>query len=915
AAGYRGAQNRVRNANLGQARHIKCYNCNSIRDIARNCAQPKRPQNSEYFKDKMLLMQAQENGVSLDEEQLLFIACGQDDAIDEDVDEQPTMFMTNLSSADLVYNEASPSYDSDILSEVPDHDNYQDVVCEHHEVQEMHDEYVKDNAVSVVQSNVSSVPNDAYMMIINEMHEQTAQSVSANTQNKVVNASLTAELATYKEQIKLYERWAKFELTEREQKIKEQLRIVITDRNIKEENLKNELHFVKMQLNSTINHNKSMVEEVTSLKNDFKQKENKYLKEFLDMKALKEKDVLKMKAEALKERTPSSRPIKALTMYPPNTPATLVLRAITKEMKEIFEELEAEVEQNVVNRKYDEIERKNLLIANDNLIADCLSKEVFHIATNSKLTVSRFTKMHDAHTVVQARCLELEAKLSKLHAKVQKDDHTELVKHFSNLEVNHLNLQLKYQNLKESFGNNTSPPARDAPDFDSVFVIEKMKASIQEKDNAIKKLRMQISQLKETRKQNELFRAENEKVKQHYKELYNSIKIMRAKHIEQTTALLTENANLKVQINDKMKCITIDSVKPKVLAPGMYVVDVEPIPPRCRNNREVHLDYLKHLKESVETLHEIVKEARLETPLDRSLASACLYTKQSQELINACTDANGSQSRSNTKKNRISPANSDNKKQAEDHHRTNKTSRKKSNRVNSSISSKRAVTNLNSRFVCTTCNKCFIYANHDMCVVNYLTSVNASPSVKNVVSKIKKAWQPKQIKQVKQVWKATGKLLTNVGYQWKPTGRKFTLGEQCLLTRLTKSKVVPVQKTKNVVQIVIWYLDSGCSKHMTGDRSRLRNFVKKFIGTVRFRNDHFGAIMGYGDYVIGDSVISKEAFIVDKFHQKSVLRTPQQNGIVERRNRTLVEAARTMLIFSKALIFLCAEAVATACYT
>ncbi|GJT75467.1 retrovirus-related pol polyprotein from transposon TNT 1-94 [Tanacetum coccineum] len=43
---------------------------------------------------------------------------------------------------------------------------------------------------------------------------------------------------------------------------------------------------------------------------------------------------------------------------------------------------------------------------------------------------------------------------------------------------------------------------------------------------------------------------------------------------------------------------------------------------------------------------------------------------------------------------------------------------------------------------------------------------------------------------------------------------------------------------------------------MTGDRSRLRNFVNKFIGTVRFRNDHFGAIIGYGDYVIGDSVIS-----------------------------------------------------------
>ncbi|GJZ91101.1 hypothetical protein Tco_0663028 [Tanacetum coccineum] len=416
------------------------------------------------------------------------------------------------------------------------------------------------------------------------------------------------------------------------------------------------------------------------------------------------KDLIKMKAEALKEQTTALRPIKALTMYPPNTPATLVPRVLPtksqvkinifaliklfskfektckrritptrltegergfeqtkecyltevipffktlkdhfegiqkaltkeiKEMKEIFEELEAEVDQNVVNRKHDEIEQKNLLIANDNLIADCLSKEVFYIATNSELTVSRFTEMHDAHTVVQARCLELKAELSKLRDKVQKDDHTELVKRFSHLEVHHLNLQLKYQNLKESFGNNASPPARDAPDFDLVFVIEKMKASIQGKENAIKKLRMQISQLKETRseadrtfdfraldfhitqltekvtvlqEQNEFFRAEYAKVKQHYKELYDSIKITRAKYIEQTTALLTENENLK------------------------YVIDVEPIPPRNRNNREVHLDYLKHLKESVETLREIVEEAKVERPLDRSLAFAFLYTKHS----------------------------------------------------------------------------------------------------------------------------------------------------------------------------------------------------------------------------------------------------------------------------------------------
>ncbi|GJQ95510.1 retrovirus-related pol polyprotein from transposon TNT 1-94 [Tanacetum coccineum] len=198
------------------------------------------------------------NGRDVDEQPVQDLALNVDnvfqaddcDAFDSNVDEAPTaqtMFMSNLSSADPVYDETSLSYDSDILSEVHDNDHYQDAVCEHHEVHEMHDD------------------------------------------NNIVDNSLTDELATYNEQVKLFERRAKFELTKIEQKINEQLRIVIVDRNCKEENLKRELHSVKLQLSSTINHNKSMVEEVTSLKKDFKQKENKYLEEFLDMKALKEK--------------------------------------------------------------------------------------------------------------------------------------------------------------------------------------------------------------------------------------------------------------------------------------------------------------------------------------------------------------------------------------------------------------------------------------------------------------------------------------------------------------------------------------------------------------------------------------------------------------------------------------------------
>ncbi|GKE33569.1 integrase, catalytic region, zinc finger, CCHC-type containing protein [Tanacetum coccineum] len=58
-----------------------------------------------------------------------------------------------------------------------------------------------------------------------------------------------------------------------------------------------------------------------------------------------------------------------------------------------------------------------------------------------------------------------------------------------------------------------------------------------------------------------------------------------------------------------------------------------------------------------------------------------------------------------------------------------------------------------------------------------------------------------------------------------------------------------------VVQIVLWIVDSGCSKHMTGDQSLLKNFIEKFMGTVRFGNDNFTAITGYGDYIQGNITI------------------------------------------------------------
>ncbi|GJZ33461.1 retrovirus-related pol polyprotein from transposon TNT 1-94 [Tanacetum coccineum] len=111
--------------------------------------------------------------------------------------------------------------------------------------------------------------------------------------------------------------------------------------------------------------------------------------------------------------------------------------------------------------------------------------------------------------------------------------------------------------------------------------------------------------------------------------------------------------------------------------------------------------------------------------------------------------------------------------------------------------------------------------------------------------------------------------------------RTFTLvGNACPLTRITATNKVPFWEpipleviaqesvvTKvytrrlKVVQIVLWYLDSGCSKHMTRDRSQLTNFVRKFLGTVKFDNDQIAKIMGYDDYHIGNITISRVYYV------------------------------------------------------
>ncbi|GJT87938.1 retrovirus-related pol polyprotein from transposon TNT 1-94 [Tanacetum coccineum] len=152
--------------------------------------------------------------------------------------------------------------------------------------------------------------------------------------------------------------------------------------------------------------------------------------------------------------------------------------------------------------------------------------------------------------------------------------------------------------------------------------------------------------------------------------------------------------------NDMYVMIDNDFLEPKAQsvfkAPTYTVADILNV--ACnytRNKLKLYESRARHLKESVDTLREIVEEAKVERPLDRSLISACRYTKHSQELleyvfgVNSCTDASGSQPRSILKKHQIPPAKSDNMKKVEEHPRTIRSSLKTTNHVDSSNSSKR----------------------------------------------------------------------------------------------------------------------------------------------------------------------------------------------------------------------------------
>ncbi|GJZ72639.1 hypothetical protein Tco_0636785 [Tanacetum coccineum] len=307
---------------------------------------------------------------------------------------------------------------------------------------------------------------------------------------------------------------------------------------------------------------------------------------------------------------------------------------------------------------------------------------------------------------------------------------------------------------------------QSAPNFDQYFELNELKAQSQKKDTVIKKLKERIKSLSGNMNEDKVKQdieeietvnieldhrvskliAENEHLKQTYKQLYDSIK---------PTHIQSKEQSLKDELRKlKGKDLAYNVVTKHTIALEMLKIDVEPIAPKLLNNRTAHFDYLRHTQEQAAILKEV-------------------------------------------------------------------------------------------------CNCCMLSDNHDLCVLDFINDVNARAKFNSVKKSSKR-----------KVWKPTGKVITTTTEvpPRKPTALE-TEAPNLVVTLVYSRKPRKSKTIDPVVQIVLWYLDSGCSKHMIGDRSHLTNFVNKFLGTVKLENDHVTKILGYGDYHIGNVTISKVYYV------------------------------------------------------
>ncbi|GJZ51969.1 retrovirus-related pol polyprotein from transposon TNT 1-94 [Tanacetum coccineum] len=248
-------------------------------------------------------------------------------------------------------------------------------------------------------------------------------------------------------------------------------------------------------------------------------------------------------------------------------------------------------------------------------------------------------------------------------------------------------------------------------------------------------------------------------------------------------------------------------------------------------------------------------------------------------------------------KDKVMPNNSQvkfKKTKVEDHHRISSISNKIKSVTACNDSLKSRTSNVN--VVCPTCGKCVFNSNHDACVYKFLNDVNArtkKPNVKPISTRKPKVQANKPVatplkktvaskstiqksksyyrmlyEKTSKAWKRWIEQQCLSGYKWVPKTKmkwvpkyrnknvqkrvSFSIDNASRITNVLKftntlgsnlSSIPSSSNSLQIVQLILFIVDSGCTKHMTGNLKLLCNFVEKYLGTVHFGNDQFAPIL------------------------------------------------------------------------
>ncbi|GJW14326.1 retrovirus-related pol polyprotein from transposon TNT 1-94 [Tanacetum coccineum] len=431
------------------------------------------------------------------------------------------------------------------------------------------------------------------------------------------------------------------------------------------------------------------------------------------------------------------------------------------EVQTVFNQMEAAIQQYHVDKQCFEIQKKQFLIKNDRILDQIISQDIVNIVVNASVDVNNSVKvnssviMNDAVNYVEMcnKCLELEAELIKQHNMVEKDEYNRLSKRFSEIEQHCISLEIAMQLNKEIFQKTNTSLEAHIKRINETSTSESVKKDFDEIETINIELEHRVTRLI----------AENEHLKQTYKQLYDSIKPSRVRAKEQTESLVNQVNQKKLKGKD-----TVDNAaqmsNATTMAPGMYKLDPIILAPRVKNNRKTHKYYLKHTMEQAAILREVVEQAKSQNPISSASYSACVYVKLIQDLlsyvrdtcpdihkprVNPSTSASESKPSGNTKNDRISRTPSSNEK-----NKVEVQSRKAKSSLNKRNSDYKNSYNEHVKHpikgaldFCIVCNECLFDANHAICLIDHVNR-----------------------------------------YKWKPTGRTFTLvGNACPLTRMEPS--------------------------------------------------------------------------------------------------------------------------------